>query len=460
MERLEYTRNAQAADVLAAHYGRTPVAFVRSFGCQQSVNDGERLKGVLQDVGFEIAEEGEGADLVLFNTCAVREHAEQRVFGNIGALKTIKDQNPALLIGVCGCMTEQKSVVDRIKKSYPYVDMVLGANEADRLPDILVEKLTTRRKALRQPAKRETVVENIPQKRQSGIKAFLPIMYGCDNYCSYCIVPYVRGRERSRASADIQKEFEELLAEGYKDITLLGQNVNSYGKGLPEKLDFSDLLTQLAQTPGEFKLRFMTSHPKDATRKMIDTIAASPKLCKHIHLPVQSGSNNILSRMNRKYTAEDYLALVKYARETCPEMTFSTDIMVGFPGEDEEDFAQTMRLVKEVGFTQLFTFIYSKRSGTEAAELPDETTHQQKAARIAHLKAQQEEQIEQVASGWLGKTYLCLVEGKSRDGVRLSARLDNNATVEFEGGDALIGHFVPIQMQSMKGAILQGTLVP
>ncbi|MDL2325311.1 tRNA (N6-isopentenyl adenosine(37)-C2)-methylthiotransferase MiaB [Ruminococcaceae bacterium OttesenSCG-928-A16] len=459
MERLEYTRNQQAADVLASHYGRTPVAFVRSFGCQQSVNDGERLKGVLEDVGFTIAEEADGADVILFNTCAVREHAEQRAFGNIGALKALKDQNPALLIGVCGCMTEQKAVVDKIKKSYPYVDMALGANVADELPAILVEKLTTRKKALRVPQKRETIVEDIPQKRASGIKAFLPIMYGCDNYCSYCIVPYVRGRERSRKPAAIQKEFEELLAAGYKDITLLGQNVNSYGKGLKEKLDFSDLLTQLAAVPGEYKLRFMTSHPKDATRKMIDTIAENPRLCKHVHLPIQSGSNNILSRMNRKYAVEDYLALVKYAKETCPEMTFSTDIMVGFPGETEEDFEETMQLCKEVGFTQIFTFIYSKRSGTKAAELPDETTHRAKAARITRLKAQQEEQIADVAKGWLGKTYVCLVEGPARDDkTLLSARLDNNATVEFAGDKALVGHFVPITMQSIKGAILQGTL--
>lgn len=458
MERIEYTHNKQAADIIAGHYGRTPVAYVRSFGCQQSVNDGERLKGVLLDVGFEVAEEPDSADLILFNTCAVREHAEQRVFGNIGAIKIFKERNPLLLIGICGCMSEQKIVVDKIKKSYPYVDFVLGVNVADMLPDILAERFSSRKRALRQPEKRETIVEDIPQKRESGIKAFLPIMYGCDNYCSYCIVPYVRGRERSRIPGDIQKEFEELIAAGYKDITLLGQNVNSYGKGLEEKLDFSDLLEQLAATPGEYKIRFMTSHPKDATRKMIDTIAANPKLCKHVHLPVQSGSNNILSRMNRNYTAEDYLSLVKYAKETCPEITFSTDIMVGFPDESEEDFLETEQIVKDVGFTQVFTFIYSKRSGTKAAELPDATTRKEKTERIARLKALQEEQIKLVAQSWLGKTFVCLVEGSSRDNTMLSARLDNNITVEFEGDEELVGHFVPVEIQDIKGAILQGRL--
>lgn len=453
---MQYSKNEHAAQVLIAHYKRTPSAYVRSFGCQQSVNDGERLKGVLRDIGFVLAEEPAEADLILFNTCAVREHAEQRVFGNIGALKALKQQRPGLLIGLCGCMAEEKSTVDKLKESYPYVDLVLGVNAAHLLPNTLVEKLTTRKRALRVPPIPLDIVEEVPLQRESGVKAFLPIMYGCDNYCSYCIVPYVRGTERSRASADIRAEFENLVAEGYKEITLLGQNVNSYGKGLAEKLDFSDLLTMLAETPGEYKIRFMTSHPKDATRKMIDSIAANDHLCKHLHLPVQSGSNDILSRMNRKYTVEDYLGLIRYAKDTCPEMTFSTDIMVGFPGESEEDFEKTLELVREVGFTQLFTFIYSRRAGTEAAELPDETPYADKADRIARLLEAQEERMPAVAAPWIGKTFIGLVEGPGREEGMIAARLDNNMLVEFAGDEKLTGHFVPVKVMALKGAVLRG----
>lgn len=456
MERLEYSRNTQAADAIEKHYGRTPIAQVRSFGCQQSMNDGERIKGVLEDIGFVISEDAKGSDVILFNTCAVREHAEQRVFGNIGVLKALKEANPDMIIGICGCMTEQKNIVDKLKKSYPYVDLALGSNIADALPDILVERLANRKKKLKVVQNRDSVVELIPQKRSSGFKAFLPITFGCDNFCSYCIVPYVRGRERSRKAEDIKKEFQELVKAGYKDITLLGQNVNSYGKGLDEEIDFSDLLNQLTQVPGEYKIRFLTSHPKDATRKMIDTIAQNPKLCKHVHLPVQSGSNNILSRMNRRYTTEDYLALIKYAKDTCPEMTFSTDIMVGFPSETDEEFAETLELCKKVGYTQLFTFIYSKRSGTKAAELPDDLTHEQKTNRISMLKDQQEAQIPSIYAEWIGKTYSCLVENKVKDTNVLSARLDDNSVVEFEGEESLIGHFIPVEIEGSRGAVLLG----
>lgn len=455
MERIQYRHNEESAQAIEEHYGRTPVAFVRGFGCQQSMSDGERMKGVLEDIGFVISEDAENADVILFNTCAVREHAEQRVFGNIGTLKRIKEKNPDLIIGICGCMTEQKNIVDKLRKSYPYVDLALGSNIADALPDILLERLSGKRKKLHVVQNRDSVVELIPQKRASGIKAFLPIMYGCDNFCSYCIVPYVRGRERSRKAEDVKKEFEQLVADGYKDITLLGQNVNSYGKGLEENIDFSDLLTLLAQTPGEYKIRFLTSHPKDATRKMIDTIAQNPKLCKHVHLPIQSGSNTILSRMNRRYTVEDYLALIKYAKETCPEMTFSTDIMVGFPSETEEEFEETLQLCKNVGYTQLFTFIYSKRSGTKAAELPDNLTHEQKANRIARIKVQQEAQVNELYKNWIGKTYSCLVENVV-EGNLLSARLDDNSVVEFEGSEELIGHYVPVEIHGIRGAVLLG----
>lgn len=459
MERLQYSHNGDAAEVLAGHYDHTPAAFVRSFGCQQSVSDGERIKGVLCDVGFTLCESPADADLILFNTCAVREHAEQRIFGNLGALKSLKQKKPGLLIGLCGCMSEEKSTVDKLRESYPFVDLVLGANVADILPDILADKLTSRKKALRLPPKREDIVEDVPKVRESDFRAFLPIMYGCDNYCSYCIVPYVRGSERSRQPADILREFEELVAAGYKEITLVGQNVNSYGKGLEEKLDFAELLELLCKTPGDYKVRFMTSHPKDATRRMVDTILAGEHICNHLHLPVQSGSNDILSRMNRKYTVEDYLALIRYAKEVCPEMTFSSDILVGFPGETEEDFEQTLALVKEVGYTQLFTFIYSKRAGTKAAELPDNASHKEKTDRLAKLLDAQEEIMQGLTKQWVGKTFKALVEGEGRDENQMVARLDNNMLVEFPAKDGLMGTWQNVRVTGATGAVLHGEII-
>ncbi len=459
VKRVEYQKNIRSEGVLRAHYRGIPKAYVRSFGCQQSVNDGERLKGVLLDVGFVLTQEPAEADLILFNTCAVREHAEQRMYGNLGALKVLKVAKPGLIIGVCGCMAEEKSTVDKLRTSYPYVDLILGTNAVDLLPNILAERLTTRKRALRLPALRKEVVEDVPQHRDSQYKAFLPIMYGCDNHCSYCIVPLVRGSERSRASADILKEFQGLVQAGYKEITLLGQNVNSYGKGLEESTDFSDLLNELCKTPGEYQLRFMTSHPKDATRKMIDTMANNKNLCKHLHLPVQSGSNDILSRMNRNYTAEEYLGLIRYAKEKCPQMTFSSDIMVGFPGESEADFEETMKLIRQVKFTQLFTFIYSKRPGTKAAELKDPTPHAEKSDRIAQILQVQEEVLKELAQQWIGKTFRAFVEGEGRTEGNLTARLDNNMLCEFPADKALLGSFVNVCVHELKGAMLSGELV-
>ncbi len=456
MDRQGYSRNENAVNIIASHYGRTPYAFVRNFGGQQNANDSERLRGVLLDIGYELTESAEAADLIVFNTCAVREHAEQRVFGNLGALKKLKQEKPGLLLALCGCMAVEKTTIEKLRESYPYVDIVLGPNPADQMPDALVEKMTTRKKALRLPAVRTEIIEDVPLVHASEFKALLPIMYGCDNYCSYCIVPYVRGAERSRTSDDVLAEFKKLVQAGYKDITLLGQNVNSYGKGNDEKMDFSDLLGKLCEVPGEYKIRFMTSHPKDATRKMIDTICKYPQLCKHLHLPVQSGSNEILSRMNRRYTAEDYIGLIRYAKSLCAGITFSSDVMVGFPGETEEDFEKTMQLVREVGFTQLFTFIYSRRPGTEAATYPDATLHGEKAARIQRLLDLQEEMVADIAKPWLGQVFVGMVEGEGRgDGV-MQARLDNNMLVEFAGSPEEAGNFVSLKITAIKGAMLEG----
>lgn len=457
MQTVQFERNSAAADIIAAYYRHPPKLYVHSFGCQQNVNDGEKIAGVLCDVGFSMCDRAADADMIVFNTCAVREHAEQRVFGNVGALKGLKEANPKLLIAVSGCMAQQKEIVEKFKKHYPFVDIVFGVNGIDTLPDILCEKLATRKRVLRMPAERGEIIEDMPIRRDSTFRAWLPIMYGCDNFCSYCIVPYVRGRERSRASADILREFRQLVAEGYKDITLLGQNVNSYGKGLPEDITFAALLRMLDAVPGDYRIRFMTSHPKDATRELIDTIANSAHISRHLHLPVQSGSNSILAQMNRKYTAEDYLSLIAYAKRRMPEMTYSSDIIVGFPGETEEDFCATEALIREVEYMQLFTFIYSKRTGTAAASMPDPTPHKEKTQRIARVLAIQEQVVAKLGGAMVGKTVRALVEGPGREEGTLTARLDNNMTVDFAGG-APVGEFADVRVTGVRGAMLKGEL--
>ena len=456
MEKLTYTHNDAAAKVLAAYYETPPLAYVRSYGCQQNVNDGEKIKGVLQDVGYGLCDNVEHADLILFNTCAVREHAEQRVFGNVGALKKLKEQNPRLMIGICGCMAQQENIVEKLRQSYPYVDLVFGVDGIDRLPAMLAERIRKGKRYLEKPEERNAVVEELPIRRDSGFRAWLPIMYGCDNFCTYCIVPYVRGRERSREPAAILAEFKQLVAQGYKEITLLGQNVNSYGKGLENPIDFADLLNLLCEVPGDYQIRFMTSHPKDASRKLIDTIAAQEHLCKHIHLPVQSGSDRLLKEMNRHYNVAQYMDLINYAKEKIPGVTFSSDIIVGFPGETEEDFAATLDLIRKVGYMQLFTFIYSKRTGTKAAEMPDPTPRKEKTDRMTRLLATQDEIAMALVKAQVGQTVRVLVEGFGRNEGTLSGRLDNNLTVEFAADPALLGSYATVHLTGARATVLLG----
>lgn len=458
MQTIHFVKNEAAAKVILDYYqDAPPTAFVHSFGCQQNVNDGEKILGVLVNAGYGRAAAPEEADLIIFNTCAVREHAEQRVFGNVGALKKLKEQNPRLMIAVCGCMAQQKQIVEKFKASYPFVDIVFGVNAIDNLPQLIAQRITGHKRVMQMPVERTEIVEEMPIQRGSSFRAWLPIMYGCDNFCTYCIVPYVRGRERSRKSADILAEFRGLLAEGYRDITLLGQNVNSYGKGLDEGLDFADLLALLDKEPGDYRIRFMTSHPKDATKKLIDTIAAGTHLSHHLHLPVQSGSNEILDKMNRRYTVESYLDLMDYAKERVPDMTYSSDIIVGFPGETEEDFEKTMELIRRVEYMQLFTFIYSKRSGTKAAEMPDATPHEEKAARIGKIVALQDEIVARLTQKLVGQVQRVLVESEGRTPGVLTGRLDNNMIVEF-AQKAPLGQFANVRITGAKGAVLKGEL--
>ncbi len=459
MEKLTYTHDAAAAAVIAAAYpDAPPMAYVHSFGCQQNVNDGEKICGVLQDVGFGLTDTLEQADLILFNTCAVREHAEQRVFGNVGALKQLKARNPKLVIGVCGCMAQQPRIVDKLRRSYPYVDLVFGVDGIDRLPAMLAERFRKGRRYLEEPRTRNAVVEDLPIRRDSGFRAWLPIMYGCDNFCTYCIVPYVRGRERSREPDAILAEFRSLVQAGYKEITLLGQNVNSYGKGLENPIDFADLLDLLCRVPGDYQIRFMTSHPKDASPKLIDTIAAQPNICKHIHLPVQCGSDRLLKLMNRHYTVAQYRQLIDYARARIPGVTFSSDIIVGFPGETEEDFLGTLDLVEGVGYMQLFTFIYSRREGTPAADMEDPTPRAEKTARMERLLKVQERHSHAAVAALVGRTVRVLVEGAGRTPGTLNGRLDNNLVVEFPAPESRIGQWARVELTGARAAMLTGRL--
>ena len=456
MEYISFEHNNIAADLVKQAYDTPPLAFVHSYGCQQNVNDGERIKGVLVDIGYGLCDKPEDADLILFNTCAVREHAEQRVFGNVGALKGLKEKKPGLIIGLCGCMANQKHVVEKLRKSYPYVDLVFGVDGIDTLPQLIAQKLQKHKRVLLDPAQRPVIVENIPIRRESEFRAWLPIMYGCDNFCTYCIVPYVRGREKSRKPGDILAEFKGLVEAGYKEITLLGQNVNSYGKGLEEQIDFSDLLNLLCTVPGDYHIRFMTSHPKDASHKLIDTIAAQPKICKHLHLPVQCGSDRLLQQMNRHYTIEQYLELIEYARKTVPGITFSSDIIVGFPGETEEDFVKQLELVQQVGDMQLFTFIYSKREGTRAALMEDPVPKAEKSRWFQELLDTQRKIGAEYYQTYQGKTFPVLIDGKSDRG--LSSRTEFNAVIDFPGDDSLIGHFARVEVTEAKNHDLTGAL--
>ncbi|MDO5601891.1 MAG: tRNA (N6-isopentenyl adenosine(37)-C2)-methylthiotransferase MiaB [Oscillospiraceae bacterium] len=459
MEYLTFTPDGEAARLIASAYPQGAKAYMRSFGCQQNVNDGERIKGVLASMGYMICDSEEEADLIVFNTCAVREHAEQRVLGNIGALKPLKERKRGLMIAICGCMVQQEAVVEKLRKSYPYVDIVFGPNAIDTLPGLIARRLREKKRVLLPPSQRTDIVEALPARRESAFKAFIPIMYGCDNFCSYCIVPYVRGRERSRRPADVLAEFRSLVEQGYRDITLLGQNVNSYGKGLEQPVDFGDLLTMLDAVPGDYRLRFMTSHPKDATPKMIDIIAGSRHISHHLHLPVQSGSDRILREMNRKYTRADYLKLIAYAKEKMPDVSFTSDILVGFPGETEEDFEDTLSLVTEVGYMQLFTFIYSKRSGTRAASLPDPVSYREKTQRIARLKERQEACVKTLLQGLTGTVQRVLVEEKSRFKGRLCGRMDNNCMVEFLPGPNMknaVGEYQNVRITGFRNSVLLG----
>ena len=456
-ERREYLRLiAEIMDV--RRRADQPLAYIHTYGCQQNVSDSEKLKGMLSIAGFDFVEVPEKADFILFNTCAIREHAEDRVFGNVGALKNIKRKHPSVIIALCGCMMEQKSVADRIYKSYPFVNLVFGTHSISRFPELFYNVLVNSKRVF-DTCDDNTIYEDVPTLRDKQFKGWLPVMYGCDNFCSYCIVPYVRGRERSRSSEAVISEARAMIESGYKEITLLGQNVNSYGKGLEEDISFAELLRRVDSIEGDYLLRFMTSHPKDCTHELIDTIANSKHISKHLHLPCQSGSSKILKAMNRRYTREKYLDIINYAKKKIPGVSITSDIIVGFPGETYEDFCETLSLVKEVGFTSLFTFIYSRRPGTPAATMPDVATEDEKGRWFTELLKVQEEIAADRCKSMIGTTERVLVEEVNEKNGLLSARTSGNIIVEVPGDESLIGSFKKVKITEARNWILRGEFI-
>jgi tRNA-2-methylthio-N6-dimethylallyladenosine synthase len=453
----------RAAKIMAVRKrGAVPMALVRTYGCQQNVSDSEKIMGMLSQMGFSFTEDPEQADFILFNTCAVRGHAENRVFGNVGALKELKRRCPSILVAVCGCMMEEKSASEHIRRKFPFVGLVFGTHVLHRFPELLCTALEGDGRVFERGDEQEDAVitEGLPARRGSRFRAWLTVMYGCNNFCSYCIVPYVRGRERSRGPDAILGEFRGLVENGCKDITLLGQNVNSYGKTLGDPISFSELLRRLDAVDGDYRLRFMTSHPKDATHELIDTMAGGRHISHHLHLPVQSGSNRILKAMNRGYTRESYLALVEYAKKKIPDLSLTSDIIVGFPGETYEEFRQTVDLIRQVEFTSLFTFIYSPREGTRAAKLPDPVPAEEKTRWLQELCAEQEKISAKRCAGEVGRTRRVLVEGKNPKTGLLHGRTDGSVVIDFPGSEDQVGRFADVRITAARDWVLSGELVP
>ncbi len=449
-EYMEALRNMNAGEDLSA--------CVVTYGCQQNEADSERIAGMLHESGYNIVKEPALADVIIVNTCAVREHAEERALSITGGYKHLKNARPNLKIGVCGCMVSKSDMSEKIKKSYPYIDFVFGTEKLAHLPEILYRSYE-KKKRIFVPNDGETeIAEGLPVIRESNFRAWVSIMYGCNNFCTYCIVPYVRGRERSRRPEKILEEVRSLAESGCKEITLLGQNVNSYGKEFGGECDFATLLSRICEIEGDFTVRFMTSHPKDASHALIDVMASNPKIAKHFHLPVQSGSDRLLKEMNRHYNREAYLSLVDYMREKMPDIAISTDIIVGFPGETEEDFNDTLDLMRKVKYDMVFSFIYSPRTGTPAAKLeqvPDDV----KTERMSRLLALQNELLAEKNEYYVGKTLRVLVEGPSKtNGAKMSARTEGNRIVLFDGDESLTGKFIDLKITSSAPFALMGEI--
>ncbi len=444
--------------MLKSEYGEKPKASVITFGCQQNVSDSEHLKGMLSVMGYSITENIEEADFIIYNTCAVREHAQDRVYGNIGKVKGYKRNKPNLIAAVCGCMAQQEIVAEKIKKSYPYIDIVFGTQVSHRLPEFIYKRLSGSKRIFELSLDNNPIVEDIPVLRDGKFKGWLPIMNGCNNFCTYCIVPYVRGRERSREPEKILEEAKAMIKAGFKDITLLGQNVNSYGKGCEHGVTFAKLLRMINALEGDFRIRFMTSHPKDCTEELLETIRDCEKVSRHLHLPFQSGSSRILKLMNRYYDRESYLELIKKAKELIPDVSLTSDIIVGFPGETYEDFKETLSLVKEVEFSSLFTFIYSPRNNTPAASMPDIVSREEKGKWFDELLRLQEEIAEKNIEKHIGKTYRVLCDDFGSEEGYMSGHTSGTAVIEFKADEKMLGEFLEVKINSYKG-VFKGEVI-
>ncbi len=439
---------------------KSPVAFVDTYGCQQNEADSERIRGYLAEMGYGFTQDENEADVIVINTCAVREHAEDRVLGNVGALVHTKRRKPSQIICLCGCMMQEPHVEQKIRESYRHVDIVFGPHALWKFPELLWRVLSRRGRVFDTEDIPGSVAEGIPMVRQSTVKGWVSIMYGCNNFCTYCIVPYVRGRERSRRPEVILEEVRALAEAGYKDITLLGQNVNSYGKDLEEDVDFAWLLEQVNAIPGEFLIRFMTSPPKDATERLFDAMAKCEKVAPVIHLPFQAGNDRVLKAMNRGYTYESYMAKIHALRERIPHIVLTSDVIVGFPGETTEEFEDTLKVLEAVRYDSLFTFIYSPRVGTPAASMPDPMSREDKLANFNRLTALQDKISEEKHAEYVGKSVRCLIDGVCDDGkYDLTARTPGNRLVRLTGDKSAVGQFRDVKITDSNKWSLFGELV-
>ena len=435
------------------------LCYVHSFGCQQNVSDGEKILGLLSSLGYGITNDINNADIIIYNTCAVRENAEQKVYGMIGELKHIKEKKPDLIIGICGCMAQEEKTAIKIKTSYKQVDLVFGTHAMSELPRLLYEVYTTR-KFISDTGEYNYLETEYKAVRSSSFKASVPIMYGCNNFCSYCIVPYVRGREQSRTPEAILNEVKQLVADGYKEILLLGQNVKSYGKSLDKPVSFADLLKQLNEIDGDFKIRFMSPHPKDMTNELIDVIFDCDKICKHIHLPLQSGSNKILQEMNRRYTVEKYMDIVSYIRNRDPEFSITTDIIVGFPNETYDDFLKTKEVVEKVKYDNIFSFIYSKRTGTKAAEINDRTSEEDKSRWMTELLQTQREISTDHYKRFIGRTMTVLFDAEGKNPGIYTGKSDEFIIVEaYYSDSSVIGQRKQVKITKAYNWALHGEIL-
>ena len=442
-----------------ADRGETPLAFVDTYGCQQNEADSERIRGYLRQMGYDFTTDEEQARIIVLNTCAIREHAEQRVLGNLGALVHVKRRHPEQIICMCGCMAQEAHVAEKVRQSFRHVDLVFGPHVLWKFPEFIHTLLTQRGRIFSNADDPGSIAEGIPVVRQDKVKAWVSIMYGCNNFCSYCIVPYVRGRERSRRPEDILAEVRQLAEEGYHDITLLGQNVNSYGKDLEEPMDFADLLEQVNAIPGDFLIRFMTSHPKDATHKLFETMARCEKVAPVLHLPFQAGNDRVLKVMNRRHTRAQYLEKIRDLKSLIPDIVLTSDIIVGFPGETTEEFEDTLKVLEEVRFDALFTFIYSPRVGTPAAKMEDPMPREEKLANFNRLVALQDAISEEKHAAYIGKTVRCLLDGVSDDPrYDLTARTPGNRLVRVTGDREALGQFRDVKITGANKWSLFGEL--